>query len=97
MAPQTACKLNRLLEIPTVEAPLTCAPIVGHLDHDAPSVFKANTMLREARRQKGLDPGTVPAVCVLDPDGDIVRHLRCAQNVVRSTHWAVVQVPFEFL
>jgi uridine phosphorylase len=33
-------------------------------------------LLREARRQKGLTTVDVPAVCILDPDGDIVRRLR---------------------
>ena len=33
-------------------------------------------LLREARRQKGLPVANVPPVCVLDPDGDIVRRLR---------------------
>lgn len=32
--------------------------------------------MREARRQKGLPTVDVPAICVLDPDGDIVRRLR---------------------
>ncbi|TBR29146.1 MAG: hypothetical protein EPO10_09405, partial [Reyranella sp.] len=31
--------------------------------------------MREARRQKGLHPAAVPPVCVLDPDGDLVRRL----------------------
>jgi uridine phosphorylase len=32
--------------------------------------------LREARRQKGLATVDVPSICILDPDGDIVRRLR---------------------
>ena len=32
--------------------------------------------LAEARRQKGIAPGSVPPLCVLDPDGDIVAHVR---------------------
>ena len=32
-------------------------------------------MLREARRQKHLTLADVPLICILDPDGDIVRHL----------------------
>ncbi len=64
------------------------SPILENKDHDAPSVFRPTNMLREARRQKGLAPGTLPAVCVLDPDGDIVRYLRRRGEVQRSTHWA---------
>jgi uridine phosphorylase len=42
----------------------------------APSVFQPAALLREARRQKGLPAADVPAICILDPDGDIVRRLR---------------------
>ena len=42
----------------------------------APSVFQPAALLREARRQKGLAAADVPPVCILDPDGDIVRRLR---------------------
>jgi uridine phosphorylase len=40
------------------------------------SVFQPAALLREARRQKGLPAVDVPAICILDPDGDIVRRLR---------------------
>ena len=39
------------------------------------SVFLPENLLREARRQKNLEECNVPQVCVLDPDGDIVRYL----------------------
>jgi uridine phosphorylase len=39
-------------------------------------VFRPAALLREARRQKGLTKVEVPATCILDPDGDIVRRLR---------------------
>ena len=42
----------------------------------APSVFLPAALLREARRQKGLATVDVPPVCILDPDGDIVRRVR---------------------
>src|ERR1700675_4469315 len=45
-------------------------------DTSAPSVFRPAALLREARRQKGLATVNVPAVCILDPDGDIVRRLQ---------------------
>jgi len=51
-------------------------PIVSGKDHKAPSVFRPEALLREARRQKGLPLVAVPPVCVLDPDGDVVRHLK---------------------
>ena len=52
------------------------SPLFEPKDYDAASVFQPENMLREARRQKGLPLEAVPAVCVLDPDGDIVRRLR---------------------
>jgi len=45
-------------------------------------------MLRESRRQKGLRSGAVPPVCLLDPDGDIVDHVRTQFGATRSPHWA---------
>jgi len=41
--------------------------------YQAPSVFEPANLLREARRQKGLAEAAVPEICLLDPDGDIVR------------------------
>jgi uridine phosphorylase len=51
-------------------------PIVDSKDHKAPSVFRPEALLREARRQKRLPPVAVPEICVLDPDGDVVRYLK---------------------
>jgi uridine phosphorylase len=52
------------------------SPLLRHKAADEPSVFVPEALLREARRQKGIPESTVPETCVLDPDGDIVRHLR---------------------
>ena len=41
-----------------------------------PSVFVPSALMREARRQKDIMKANVPSVCLLDPDGDLVRHLR---------------------
>src|SRR5690242_7535433 len=51
-------------------------PILDEKDPSSPSIFRPAALLREARRQKGLPAVDVPAVCILDPDGDIVRRLR---------------------
>jgi len=51
-------------------------PIVDGKEHEAPSVFRPEALLREARRQRGLPLVAVPEICVLDPDGDVVRHLK---------------------
>jgi uridine phosphorylase len=50
-------------------------PILTGKDFAAPSVFAPENLLREARRQKGLPRAAVPEICILDPDGDIVRML----------------------
>jgi uridine phosphorylase len=52
------------------------SPLLKNKNLSSPSVFEPASLLREARRQKGLAVVDVPAVCVLDPDGDMVRHLR---------------------
>ncbi len=51
-------------------------PIVNGKEHESPSVFQPEALLREARRQKGVPLVDVPRLCVLDPDGDVVRHLK---------------------
>jgi len=54
---------------------MTLPPILDNKHPRAPSVFTPSALLREARRQKRLDAVPVPPVCLLDPDGDIVRML----------------------
>ena len=39
-------------------------------------IASATRVVREARRQKNLSHVDVPTICILDPDGDIVRWLR---------------------
>ena len=51
-------------------------------------MFRVENMLREARRQKELVWGRVPEVCVIDPDGDIVDHVRQSFAAARCPHWA---------
>ena len=63
-------------------------PILSHKYYDAPSAFMPESLLREARRQKRLSTVPVPEICILDPDGDIVRDLRAAGRAGRHTGWA---------
>lgn len=63
-------------------------PILQEKHHSAASAFTPQNLLREARRQKGLADSSVPAVCVLDPDGDIVRGMRSAGRAHRDPAWA---------
>jgi len=77
---------------------MSSAPILDNKDAGAPSVFEPVALLREARRQKGLPIADVPAVCILDPDGDIVRRLRHSGQVRLSTTWPCYHTElFEFL
>jgi uridine phosphorylase len=63
------------------------SPLLKHKAPGEPSVFQPESLIREARRQKGLPSAPVPAVCVLDPDGDIVRHLRGTGQASRCGAW----------
>jgi uridine phosphorylase len=63
-------------------------PILANKVHTAPSVFTARNLLREARRQKGLNEAAVPAICILDPDGDIVRYLLASEQATADPDWA---------
>ena len=63
-------------------------PILSGKHYGQPSVFAPANLLREARRQKGLPSGEVPPVCVLDPDGDIVRRLRKDSHAKPDPAWA---------
>lgn len=63
-------------------------PLVAPKDYDEPSVFQVDGLLREARRQRGLGDRAVPEVCLLDPDGDVVRHLVRAGRATRHEDWA---------
>jgi purine-nucleoside phosphorylase len=72
-------------------------PILIGKDFAAPSVFEPENLLREARRQRGLSSGKVPDICLLDPDGDIVRALGRAGRTRRSMDWACYHTDlFEF-
>jgi len=63
-------------------------PLVIGKDYLAPSVFEPENLLREARRQRALVDLPVPAVCLLDPDGDIVRYLKGSGRGRRHEGWA---------
>jgi nucleoside phosphorylase len=63
-------------------------PILCNKQHEAQSAFTPESILREARRQKGLNEACVPGVCVLDPDGDMVRYLKQVDRAHRDPGWA---------
>jgi uridine phosphorylase len=63
------------------------APILEHKSPASSSVFSPSALLREARRQKGLATADVPPVCILDPDGDILRRLKNTGEAKRLETW----------
>ncbi|MDH3243071.1 MAG: nucleoside phosphorylase [Saprospiraceae bacterium] len=56
--------------------------------YEQASVFKPENLLREARRQRVIEEGNIPAICLLDPDGDIVRYLIRSGRANKHKHWA---------
>jgi uridine phosphorylase len=62
-------------------------PLLDNKNPSSPSVFAPAALLREARRQKGLIAIDVPPVCILDPDGDIVRRLRHTGQAQQFHDW----------
>jgi uridine phosphorylase len=62
-------------------------PILADKHYDGVSAFTPENLLREARRQKGVAAANVPAVCVLDPDGDLVRQLERAGRAHLDSAW----------
>jgi uridine phosphorylase len=69
-------------------ASIIAAPILDRKDHAEPSAFTPESLLRESRRQKSLEMASVPGTCVLDPDGDIARHLVASGRAHRDPDWA---------
>jgi uridine phosphorylase len=63
-------------------------PLISNKDYDTPSVFLPENLLREARRQKGIADCSVPAICVLDPDGDLAEYLITTGQASLNTCWA---------
>jgi len=75
---------NDISHLPEWQAP----PIIDHKQYDAPSVFTPDSLLREARRQKALPAEQVPAICMFDPDGDLLDYLRATGRAQRRPAWA---------
>jgi uridine phosphorylase len=64
------------------------SPLLSGKEFRAEPVFTPENLLREGRRQRGVADGKVPRVCLLDPDGDIVRHLCARSFATPCRHWA---------
>jgi hypothetical protein len=63
-------------------------PNLIRADHAEPSIFQPESLLREARRQRHRVEESVPDICLLDPDGDVVRDLQQTGRGRRSESWA---------
>lgn len=63
-------------------------PILDDKHYGEASAFTPQNLLREARRQKGLEAAPVPSVCVLDPDGDLVRQLKSSGRSRLDASWS---------
>lgn len=64
------------------------SPLTLPKAYSAASLFAPEKLVREARRQLGLPSDPIPAVVLLDPDGDVLRHLQKAGGARRVPHWA---------
>jgi uridine phosphorylase len=63
-------------------------PIIRNKMYDHTSLFEPENLLREARRQKNIQEGQIPSICILDPDGDIVENLLATQRAKQNPYWA---------
>jgi uridine phosphorylase len=57
-------------------------------DLDEPSLFGPEQLLDASRRQRGLTAAPVPAVCVLDPDGDLADYAAASCPTSKHDGWA---------
>ncbi len=63
------------------------SPLFDAKEFDEPSVFTPEALLENARRQKDLPERSVPDICLLDPDGDIVRQLKATGEAYKDETW----------
>ena len=63
-------------------------PILAQKHYLQPSAFTPENLLREARRQKQIASSHIPDICILDPDGDIVRSLLARGEARLESGWA---------
>ena len=91
MAPDKGVKQSTFLDaVDSIQYPVreSRGDMVKHRDLKEPSLFTPENLLREARRQKELPKRRIPRVCLLDPDGDIVRYLLREGRAFRNQGWA---------
>ncbi len=69
------------------DAATQSTPILEAKRYGEASVFAAENMIREARRQKNIIQNNIPEICVLDPDGDLLRYAQL-HGASLCTSWA---------
>jgi purine-nucleoside phosphorylase len=62
--------------------------ILNNKFYKEPSMFLPENLLREARRQKHIKDCKIPAVCLLDPDGDLADYLIRQKLASKNECWA---------
>ncbi len=62
--------------------------LIQNKNYNEASVFTPENLLREARRQKNIKRCNVPKICVLDPDGDILKYLKKNRQASLNKCWA---------
>lgn len=67
---------------------LGAPPLLSGKRHHEASVFTPENLLREGRRQLSVPEGPVAPVCLLDPDGDILRYLDKNRRIEANPNWA---------
>lgn len=63
------------------------SPLFEAKAYDEPAVFTPGSLVESAREQKDLPERSVPDVCILDPDGDIVRQLSASGAARKDETW----------
>jgi uridine phosphorylase len=63
-------------------------PILAQKHYTQLSAFTPENLLREARRQRRIERSGIPEICVLDPDGDILRSLVARGEARLESGWA---------
>ena len=63
-------------------------PLINNKHFYRPSIFTPENLLRQARRQNSIPEGKIPDICILDPDGGLVRKLTTDQAAFLNPYWA---------
>jgi|TARA_B110000438_G_scaffold295611_1_gene338877 uridine phosphorylase len=71
-----------------VDTKLIAPNILKNKSYSETSIFKPENLLRESRRQNSITKGKVPAICILDPDGDLVDYLNTHCLAEQNKYWA---------